>query len=357
MRNKTIRWVRHLGFTLIELLVVIAIIAVLIGLLLPAVQKVREAAARMQCQNNLKQIGLALHNYHDTLKTFPGGGGDWWMGVSYQGGTTPYIGRMQTAGWMYQILPYIEQDNLYKLRSFSGTAFQTPSIPPFKPGDLQSQEWHDWEPGPNRKVPISIYYCPSRRPSQLYLNGAGKLTNLNDYVAVTPGRVPLRRSGGLVEENPDWTFWGDDGRFNGVIGRSMDDQWRLTSASGTTMVQIKDGTSNTMLVSEKFVPTNWYGGQYWHDDVGPMAGWDADIARSTVNNPRYFPNPSEDTNMPDWSDATWNAGFVFGSAHNSGINALMADGSVRIIKYTIRDEVFNALGHKSDGQTISNADF
>src|SRR6476620_4740634 len=125
---------RRGAFTLIELLVVIAIIAILIGLLLPAVQKVREAAARTQCQNNLKQIGLAFHNHHDTYKAFPTGGvgAD---GPRTMNGTSPATYQTQAWGWAYQILPYIEQGPLYNTTT-----------------DATVQA-----------TPVPIYFCPSRR--------------------------------------------------------------------------------------------------------------------------------------------------------------------------------------------------
>jgi prepilin-type processing-associated H-X9-DG protein len=129
------------------------------------------------------------------------------------------------------------------------------------------------------------------------------------------------------------------------------------------IADVTDGTSNTMLAGDKWVPSNQYAGQHWADDTGPLAGWDPDIARSTVSNPDYCPNPTPDFPVPPGNanprlgvvqsvPQSWNCGFSFGGAHPSGINAVFLDGSVHQIKYGIDAVLFNRLGHKSDGGVI-----
>jgi prepilin-type N-terminal cleavage/methylation domain-containing protein/prepilin-type processing-associated H-X9-DG protein len=204
------------GFTLIELLVVIAIIAVLIGLLLPAVQKVREAAARLQCSNNLKQMGLAFHNHHDTLGRFPYGG----VQVPLSGGSQADVaqatpeGREPSWSWAYNILPYVEQNNLHKETNSALV----------------------------RSTPVKIYYCPSRRSAQAY-NGTAKI----DYA----GNAGTANDGA-----------------NGVVMKTPLGAIRLTD--------ILDGTNCTVLLGEKQMNRGAFGQSTDDNESYCTPGWNGD---------------------------------------------------------------------------------
>src|SRR5438552_1965531 len=358
------KWLRSpFGFTLIELLVVIAIIAVLIGLQLPAIQKVRESANRMSCQNNLKQMGIAIHNFHDTQHRFPTSGAYWQFGISYtsKDGSAPHGPNLQTASWMFQIMPYLEQGNAYRLDDMLPGSGSTGNLwgsdgkmptPPFPANSGYMVDCdHSRATGPVRQTPVKTYNCPSRRPAKLYWNGGKQhLTSLSDYASAVPGRVPLR-----TNETPDQTFWGDNGKYMGVIIPILTARFDNGGKYRDVPVKISDvvdGTSNTMVASEKWVPSNEYGGDHWADDAGPATGYDPDQARSTVNNPSFCKNPLQDYALPQ-SDAKWgNCGYAFGSAHPSGVNAVFADGSVHHIRYQINAAIFNMLGNRADGQTF-----
>jgi prepilin-type processing-associated H-X9-DG protein len=278
--------------------VVIAIIAILIGLLLPAVQKIREAANRMTCSNHLKQMGLAMHNFNDTNGSLP------------HGGTIPWAvgANLGECGWAYQILPFIEQDNLYRTKNY---------------GQMQT-------------TPIKIYFCPSRRPAKSSNAQGGRA--LMDYASATPADAP-----NSWDQYWHGNTWGipTGATYNGMIVRKMtfnDLPW------GTpTVGAIPDGTSNTLLVSEKQLnPANYATGD-WHDDCGWMDGWDPDVVRYTG----FQPNAdSRYNNQGGWE------GYRFGSAHATGMNGLFGDGSVRFIKYSVDPVTFNRIGNRQDGQTV-----
>src|SRR5262245_18777095 len=197
----------RLGFTLIELLVVIAIIAILIGLLLPAVQKIREAANRIQCSNNLKQLGIGMHNCHDTNGFFPSSGWGWgWVGDPDRG-----QGKQQPGSWTFNVLPFIEQDNFFKLGS--GQAIPNPK----QPTNFQKVQ-----------QPVKLFYCPSRRPVRAYpnsnnfgyfnANGTAPVFAKTDYAAC-----------GGSNSNSCEVFAGPPGYAQGD-----DDNWWNANAPGAT---------------------------------------------------------------------------------------------------------------------------
>lgn len=286
---------KRIGFTLIELLVVIAIIAILIALLLPAVQKVREAAARTQCQNNLKQIGVGLHNYHSARNKFVPPRGDVLFGTGAYSTATVY------GGWMLCIMPYVEQDNLYKA----------------------AQPWS----GPflsNYTKAVKIYRCPTdQRPADFSNGGNGNLTN---YLGVT----------------------GNDTTFNAQYYGPSNGIFNVNSG-GMRVTDIQDGSSNTVMVGERPPSKD----NYW--------GWwgvsDYDCLLSTNQLYSFFGGciyPGRfrvgDLNKgPCGGDSNH-----FWSDHPQGGNWLLGDGSVRYITYaaepTVRD-----MGSRNGGE-VSNLD-
>jgi prepilin-type N-terminal cleavage/methylation domain-containing protein len=280
---------RHGGFTLIELLVVIAIIAVLIGLLTPAVQKVREAAARTQCANNLRQMGIAFHAHHATYGYFPGGGWEWYTPPTYVNGQ-PAVGARQDAGWGFQILPFIEGDNAWK--AGAAVAIATPN---------------------------PLFFCPSRRTPQT-------ITYPDEYTPPVTG-------GDLTHALCDYGASNLEG--TGVVRQRYP----------VRIAEITDGTSNTLLISEKRMNLNGLG-QEADDNEGYTAGFDHDTVRSVANPPAR-----------DFRGTSYDPQNRFGSSHTGFMNAVFADGSMHTISYAINQAIFNHLGNKNDGQAVSGDDF
>jgi prepilin-type N-terminal cleavage/methylation domain-containing protein/prepilin-type processing-associated H-X9-DG protein len=382
-----LRWsrrsLRRHGFTLIELLVVIAIIGILMALLLPAIQKVREAANKMLCANNLKQLGISLHNFHNDHLQFPTGGGNWNDSVSYNSGGQPFGPDLQTGSFLYQLLPYIEQDAMYRLSDFRvqgnppARAIRPPANSDFPAGSYLSmldQGNEPWTTGNNigalnnTGVP-KMFFCPSRRAAQLY-DGWRRVKS--DYAAAVPLPVPIPANANM--ENRFWD--GDGGRFHGLLAPGINPQYRKRAK--TTLSAVPDGTSNTFAVGEKFLAPRYYVPGPWtnSDDKGALHGFDNVNFRSTAargdptpgNYPggAIFGNPVRDYNPlgsatdPNYGEdgtQNWQSGFSFGSAHASGMNAVFGDGSVRTIKYGVDQLVFTIVAHKSDGTAVNLDDF
>src|SRR5262245_38229432 len=275
---------RRFELTLIELLVVIAIIAVLIGLLLPAVQKIREAANRMSCSNNLKQIGLAVHNYHDVNGKLP---------TMFYGGysnTPPAGGYKSTSmNWSFlaKVLPYMEQDNLYNAaRIVDGVNGY--HLPPYRPGENQQEyEVPDGEPGTIKfageeltGTVLKIYLCPSDpgidpgnyRDNSIYMRGRGRpdgtLAGKTSYFgcggAMNPWDAVYRNPGteGPAADLEPNHPWNNDPWRNGD-GLLFSSNFRKPRR----MASIRDGASNTILLGEDVIGRNAQIGHNWVHSV------------------------------------------------------------------------------------------
>ena len=337
------------AFTLVELLVVIAIIGILVALLLPAIQAAREAARRNQCQNNLKNIGLAFLNHENTYGYFPSGG----WGYRWTGDPDMGSGEKQPGGWAFSILPFLEEGNAFVAGA---------GLPPAqKMQALLRQKTH----------PVSIFYCPSRRQATLSygpedsINSApapGSYVAKTDYAANGGSHCP-------AEGNPGWTEgppltcaqqypanppcnWGP--YTNEAVVRAMDGVVRPRLP--VEVNQITDGTSKTLLAAEKYMFVEHYASDNVQrdgcsDNNSLYQGYDWDVVRWANAKPGlgrdYTPQPDTFRDI--------NCVVRFGGPHSGIFNSVLCDGSVQALSYDMELTEFELLARRNDDGQSKNA--
>lgn len=326
---------RRLAFTLIELLVVITIIAILISLLLPAVQSAREAARRTQCINNLAQIAKSWLVHESTHKHLPTGGWGWdWTGDADAG-----FGKDQPGGWTFTILPYMEQVQLHALgKDNAGLTNAT------------KKAFNSTRMG----TPISIFCCPSRRPVTLFYTpytphnaNRKEMVAKCDYAASSGDRTNNEFNGGPGAGGPSGYTWADPANYTGVCFQR----------SQITFGHIRDGAAMCYMVGEKFlVPDLFEAGTDPGDNESVYCGFNNDIFRmsSTGALPLQDRNPLKDASGNPISDS---GQLKFGSSHPGGLNMAFCDGRVQTISYGISPTVHSRLGNRGDQRPVSDKDF
>ncbi len=339
---------KKLGFTLIELLVVIAIIAILIALLLPAVQQAREAASRTQCKNNLKQIGLAMHNYHDNYNMFP---------ISMSWGRTPTNGdwdRRQAFSDKVYMLPYLDQ------------------APMFTNTNFNDFPWNPWNTGSNidQSIRLPVFNCPSNG----FINANGANGNFN--YAINVGVLNYSRNGTIIS--------GQNVRNHNGIAHYTN--WPGESANAVNIATITDGTSNTVAYSEFGMapcdPTDTGNKtMQMHTWVQPAGANHIVLRENCLNNTAHVGdcgrhnlrgsswassfigyggsyshnmNPNEKPCFEAEGHSDWRGSTMMSASsyHTGGVQVTMADGAVRFVSDNIDNNTWTALGTRNGREVI-----
>ena len=335
---------RRTAFTLVELLVVIAIIGILVALLLPAVQKAREAAQRLQCLNNLKQLSLGGMNHESAIRHMPTGGWGWrWVGDKDLG-----TGKEQPGGWLFNLLPYLEESSYY---DGAGDGDRLTISTQQKQGARVCIE-----------SPISFINCPTRRPTEAFEFGWGSFSS-----GYTPRNAATSRQAGRSDyagNGGDMGLKHNAGAANlqaGLAPSMLDQKSVFTGVmylrSKVTMAKIKDGTTHTYFAAEKYMnPNSYRNGKDIGDNETWCTGWNNDnyrVAAKLRSNPDALPSASAYyPPLPDTAGAVNQ--YSFGSAHTSVFNAAFCDGSARGLSFDIDPEAHRRLANRKDGLIINS---
>jgi len=342
------------GVTLVELLVVITIIGILMGLLLPAVQSARESARKPQCNNNLKQIGLAALDHEAAHGYLPMSGWGWaWAGDPNFG-----YSQNQPGGFFYNILPFMELTSLWQ-QGLGDTAAQLPT-------DLIA----------TAAAPVKIFNCPSRRQLQAFPYAStaapGPFFNLTPTSAITVlGHTDYATNGG---DNPPPNGL-DEGPASstpsvvaaypwGTYTGNPAPTWDGDGISSTTnrpmlkLAAITDGVTNTLMVAEKYVDPDYY---YSCNQPGDLLGWDCGMANAWVRwggpGTTLAPGqpPLRDSPVLPAGSTAAPPAYIFGGPHSGSFNTVFCDGSVRGLSYTIDPTTWGYLCNRADGQLLNDS--
>ena len=331
---------RRRGFTLVELLVVIAIIGVLVALLLPAVQAAREAARRSQCSNNIKQMGLAFHNFHDTYNGMPG-----------------LVRGEYRASFFVELYPFIEMQNVYNLLDGGNSGGTKTNI-----GEDMHANWDRLNAAERTSLSsVKYMFCPSRRGPMARDSGDGR-GPLADYAVVFASNDPDANGNFSQSVSGWWNHYHpcDAGHVSAqkgaiVVSKVNCSEGNLTlRARGAqpreSMARMVDGTSNTLILGEKHIRRNEFGkccngSENDYSYLFDSGSW-REYSVSRNIHLRFGKGPNDTSGAPSEQ-------FGFGSYHPAICHFLRGDGSVAAIAVNVSHNVVSALGHASDGRVVS----